>query len=178
MASVRVRFAPSPTGFLHIGSLRTALFNWLWARKNHGQFILRIEDTDRSRYVEGAVENILEALKWYGLDIDEGPVFQSERLPMYREHARRLVEQGDAYYCFCTEERLAQIKKVQEANRQPTRYDGLCRHLTPEEVNKRLQSGETHVVRLKAPTEGATVFEDIIRGRVEVSNSTLDDTVL
>ncbi len=178
MNNVRVRFAPSPTGYLHIGGLRTALFNWLWARKNNGKFILRIEDTDQSRYVEGAVENILEALKWYGLDIDEGPIFQSERLPIYRQHAQELVDKGRAYYCFCTEERLDQIRKVQEVNRQPTRYDGLCRALAPEEAQRRLSAGESHVVRLKAPVEGKTSFQDLVRGQVEVANETLDDTVL
>lgn len=178
MSIVRVRFAPSPTGYLHIGSLRTALFNWLWARKNGGQFILRIEDTDRSRYVEGAVENIIEALRWYGLDVDEGPIFQSERLDVYREHAQLLVDRGSAYYCFCSEERLDGVRKMQEANRQPTRYDGLCRHLSPDEAKKKFLSGEAHVVRLKAPVDGTTAFDDMIRGRVEVANATLDDTVL
>ncbi|MFA6553439.1 MAG: glutamate--tRNA ligase [Patescibacteria group bacterium] len=178
MSTVRVRFAPSPTGYLHIGSFRTAFFDWLWARKNNGKFILRIEDTDRSRYVPGAVENILEALKWYGLDFDEGPIFQSERLDLYRKYARKLVEKGGAYHCFCTEERLDQIRKIQEANKLPTGYDGLCRTLAPEDVQRRLTAGEAYVIRQKIPNEGLTSFHDIVRGQVAVANTTLDDTVL
>ena len=123
---VRVRFAPSPTGFLHVGGLRTALFNFLFARKNSGKFILRIEDTDKSREVSGAVENIKDTLKIFGLNWDEGPIFQSQRLKIYHEHASKLVAQGSAYKCYCSNERIAELKKRAESKKQPFRYDKYC----------------------------------------------------
>ncbi len=178
MNNVRVRFAPSPTGMLHIGGLRTALFNWLWARKNGGKFILRVEDTDRERFVEGAVENIVEALKWYGLTIDEGPVYQSERKDLYTQYVDQLLGQEHAYKCFCTKERLDEVRKIQETNKQATKYDGLCRSLGKEEVEKKIASGESYVVRLKVPQEGSTQFEDQIYGSVTVENIHVDDQVL
>ncbi|MDD5040410.1 MAG: glutamate--tRNA ligase [Patescibacteria group bacterium] len=178
MNPVRVRFAPSPTGFLHIGSLRTALFNWLWAKKNNGAFILRIEDTDQGRFVKGSVENILEALQWYGLTIDEGPIFQSQRLKKYSESIDALLKQGSAYYCFCSPERLESVRKIQQANKQSTKYDGLCRSLAPEEVQKRIHAGMPYVIRLKVPSEGITEFTDRIYGRVCVENAHIDDQVL
>ncbi|MFA5134613.1 MAG: glutamate--tRNA ligase [Patescibacteria group bacterium] len=178
MKTIRVRFAPSPTGMLHIGGLRTALFNWLWARKNGGQFILRIEDTDRERTVKGAVENIIEALEWYGLSIDEGPIFQSERKALYTQYVDRLLGQGSAYRCFCTAERLAEVRKIHEVNNKATKYDGLCRSLSEEEVQKKVNAGEPYVVRLKVPHDGVTSFDDHIYGKVSVENSNVDDQVL
>jgi len=178
MLKVCVRFAPSPTGFLHIGGLRTALFNWLFAKKNKGKFILRIEDTDKERFKEGAVENIIEALKWYGLDFDGKPVYQSERLDIYKKYIEQLIEQGNAYYCFCSAERLAEVRKIQEVNKQATKYDGLCRSLSADEVKKKLDAGEPHVVRLKVPAEGSTEFDDIIYGHISVENKNIDDQVL
>ena len=178
MKKVIVRFAPSPTGYLHIGSLRTALFNWLWARKNNGKFILRVEDTDQERYVEGAVENIQASLDWYGIDIDEGPIFQSERLDIYKKHIEQLLDSDNAYHCFCSAARLDEVRKVQKANKQATKYDGLCRNLTKEEVDKKISNGETHVVRLKVPQEGETEFDDMIYGKIKVENINIDDQVL
>lgn len=178
MSSVRVRFAPSPTGMLHIGGLRSALFNWLFVRKNNGRMILRIEDTDRERYVEGATENIIEALHWYGLDFDEGPIFQSKRSEVYKKFAMQLVEQGNAYYCFCSPARLAELREMQTANKQAPRYDGHCRTLASGEVQKKLSSGEKFVIRMKVPSEGVTEFDDSIRGRVSIANKDIDDQVL
>ena len=178
MKKVVVRFAPSPTGFLHIGGLRTALFNWLWARKNKGKFILRIEDTDQGRLVEGAVDNIKEALQWYGLDFDEGPILQSERLELYKKYADELLEKGSAYQCFCSAERLAEVRKVQEVNKQATKYDGLCRSLSKEDVTQKIKAGDSHVLRLKVPQDGSTSFEDIVYGKITVANVNIDDQVL
>ncbi|MDP2685048.1 MAG: glutamate--tRNA ligase [bacterium] len=178
MKNVKVRFPPSPTGYLHIGSLRTALFNWLWARKNNGQFILRIEDTDQERYVEGAVENIKETLDWYGLDIDEGPIFQSERLEIYKQHVEMLISAGKAYYCFCTAARLEEVRKIQKANKQATKYDGLCRSLSKDEVISKINNGKPYVVRLKIPSAGQTEFDDMIYGKIKVENKNIDDQVL
>jgi nondiscriminating glutamyl-tRNA synthetase len=183
--SVRVRFAPSPTGFVHVGSLRTALYNYLFARKHDGIFVLRIEDTDRERFTEGAVENLLQTLQWTGLEYDEGPqkdgpfgpYFQSERREIYREHADILVEGGQAYRCFCSEERLEQIRAGQIARKETPRYDGKCRSLSPSESADRAKS-EAHVIRMKIPQKGQTVVDDRIRGEVTFQNSVLDDQVL
>ena len=185
MEAVRVRFAPSPTGFLHVGSLRTALYNYLFARKHKGVFVLRIEDTDQKRYVEGAVESLLETLHWAGLDYDEGPrkegpfgpYFQSQRLTIYREHIRRLIDNNFAYPCFCTEERLSAMREEQAVKGQPVMYDGLCRSIPREEALKRMQD-EKHVIRLKVPRSGYSEVNDIIRGRVQFENALLDDQVL
>ncbi|MEX2116796.1 MAG: glutamate--tRNA ligase [Bacteroidota bacterium] len=182
----RVRFAPSPTGFLHVGGLRTALYNFLFARHNSGQFILRIEDTDQSRKVEGAVENLIETLRWAGIDFDEGPgrtgdfgpYTQSERLPIYHEHVNRLVSGGHAYYCFCTPERLDQVRKQQQAMKLPPAYDRHCRDLPREESEKRHREGESGVIRMKVPIGGEMTFEDIIRGNVTIAHKVLDDQVL
>ncbi len=184
--SIRVRFAPSPTGFLHIGGARTALFNWLFARATGGAFILRIEDTDRSRYVAEAEADILASLRWLGLDWDEGPdkggafvpYHQSKRTSLYKEQIEFLLEKGAAYRCFCTPERLDQMRKEQEARKQTTGYDRHCRHLAPEAAAQRAQAGERHVVRLKIPLEGKTRFHDEIRGDIEYDNTALDDLVL
>ena len=183
---VRVRFAPSPTGFPHVGNIRTALFNWLFARHNDGVFIVRIEDTDVARKVEGALEGILGGLRWLGLDWDEGPevggkygpYFQSQRLDLYREAAKRLVAQGDAYHCYCSPERLAEIRAEQQKRKLSLGYDRHCRDLTEAERQQRETEGITPVVRFKMPLEGRTSFDDVIWGEVTVENSTLDDYVL
>jgi len=176
--TVRVRFAPSPTGFPHVGNIRTALFNWLFARHCGGHFILRIEDTDTARRVEGAVEAIMDGLTWMGLDWDEGPIFQSQRLDLYRRESEALVRDGFAYYCFCSPERLEQVRQEQSLRHVPPRYDGHCRNLSKDEVASRLAAGEPGVIRFKTPTEGETTFQDLIRGPVSFSNSTLNDYVL
>ncbi len=190
---MRTRFAPSPTGFLHVGGLRTALFAYILARQTNGKFLLRIEDTDQERSVPGAVENILKALHWAGMHPDEGvlmengqvvqkgdcgPYVQSERLPMYREHAEKLLESGHAYRCFCTPERLEQMRAEQTARKQAPMYDRMCCKLAPEEVQARVAAGERHVIRLKIPREETIVFHDDIRGEVSFMGSTVDDQVL
>ena len=175
---VRVRFAPSPTGYPHLGNIRTALFNWLFARHSNGVFILRIEDTDQARKVEGAVEIIIDSLKWLGLDFDEGPVFQSDRLDMYRKYADQLVDEGKAYRCFCSSERLESMRQDQTARKQPPGYDRRCRELTTEQIQEAKAQGIVPVVRFKSPLEGQTAITDVIRGEVTFDNKTLDDFVL
>lgn len=183
---VRVRFAPSPTGFLHIGGLRTALYNFLFARKHGGTFILRIEDTDRSRYVEGALENLIEVLTWAGLDYDEGPVkggpfapyIQSQRLEIYRQHAQMLLDAGKAYRCFCTIDRLEAMRKEQQKRRIPSKYDRRCLHLKQSEIDDNLKKGIPFAVRMKIPDGGRIRFHDIIRQDVEFLSDQLDDQVL
>jgi glutamyl-tRNA synthetase len=184
--SVRVRFAPSPTGYLHVGGLRTALYNYLFARKNNGTFILRIEDTDRSRYVEGAVENLIQTLHWAGLEYDEGPIkggakgpyVQSERIDVYLQHAKKLVETGKAYYAFDTAEELDEMRKMQEKVRMSSRYDRGALKLSPREVQEKLASGVPSVVRMRVPDGVTIAFDDIVRGRVEFSSDLIDDQVL
>lgn len=187
MNEVRVRFAPSPTGYLHVGGLRTALYNYLFARRNNGKFILRIEDTDRNRYVEGAVENLIASLKWCGLDYDEGPdkagdfgpYMQSQRLELYKKYALDLIEKGHAYYCFCTPERLQTLKEEQAAQKLPqAKYDKHCLSLSKSEVDEKLASGIAHVIRLNVIPNQKIVFNDIIRNRVEFDSSNIDDQVL
>ncbi|PJA47741.1 glutamate--tRNA ligase [Candidatus Uhrbacteria bacterium CG_4_9_14_3_um_filter_36_7] len=189
---VRVRFAPSPTGFLHIGGLRTALYNYLFAKNQGGVFILRIEDTDQTRYVEGAIESLLRTLSIMGINPDEGPFLednkikqigefgpyiQSERTSLYREYIKKLIENKTAYYCFCSQERLDNLRKEQELAKMTTKYDRHCLHLTKEEIEKKLEANEPYVIRLKIP-EGETRFEDIIRGPITISNQEVDDQVL
>ncbi len=184
--SVRVRYAPSPTGYPHVGNIRTALFNWLFARHSGGSFIVRIEDTDVTRKIEGAVEAILEGLSWLGLDWDEGPdvggefgpYFQSQRLDLYREAAERLISQGDAYYCYCSSQRLEEMRAEQVRRQQPLGYDRHCRNLSREEQSRREAEGVTPVVRFKTPLDGQTRFNDLIRGEVVFENNTIDDFVL
>lgn len=178
MNKVRVRFAPSPTGFLHIGGLRTALYNYLFAKKNGGNYILRIEDTDRTRYVEGAIEALIDSCKWAGFVHDEGPYVQSERLDIYEKYARQLIENGHAYYCFCGKERLEQVREAQEKAGETTRYDGHCREISIEEAEKRIAAGEEYVVRLKLPKNRDIHFVDLIKGEVTVNTDDLDDQVL
>lgn len=186
MNKVRTRFAPSPTGYMHIGNLRTALFTYIIAKKNGGDFILRIEDTDRERYVEGAVEVIYDTLRECGLNWDEGPdiggpvgpYIQSERMGMFKKYAEELVEKGEAYYCFCDKERLDELKAVQEASGVMPMYDRHCRNLSKEEVEKKLAEGTPYVIRQKVPLDGTTTFHDELYGDITVENSTLDDQIL
>lgn len=184
--TVRVRFAPSPTGFLHIGGARTALYNWLFARATGGKFILRVEDTDRNRFVPEALEDIMASLRWLGLQWDEGPevggdfgpYFQSERLAHYKQYAEKLVAEDKAYYCFCTPERLQQVRAEQEAAGRGTGYDRHCRDLPAEEVERLRAAGTPYVIRFKTPTEGTTIVSDALRGELTFDNATLDDHVL
>ena len=184
--SVRVRFAPSPTGYLHVGGLRTALYNYLFARHQGGVFILRIEDTDRTRYVEGAVENLIHTLEWAGLEFDEGPgkngtagpYVQSERLEIYREHAQTLLKLGKAYWAFDTAEELDEMRKRQEKMGIPPKYDRRALRLSPAEVQEKLSSGVPGVIRMKIPESVTISLEDTVRGRVEFSSDRLDDQVL
>ncbi|MGL4789839.1 MAG: glutamate--tRNA ligase [Anaerotignaceae bacterium] len=183
---IRTRFAPSPTGYMHIGNLRTALYEYLIAKAKGGKFILRIEDTDQERQVEGAVEIIYNTLKTTGLIHDEGPdvggeygpYIQSERMGMYMDYAKKLVEDGKAYYCFCTKERLDSLKASNNEGDAFARYDRHCMHLSAEEIAKNLESGIPFVIRQKMPTEGTTVFEDVVYGSITVENSELDDQIL
>jgi glutamyl-tRNA synthetase len=184
--TVRVRFAPSPTGYLHIGGARTALFNWLFARGHGGQFILRIEDTDQNRYVEESLDDIMDSLRWLGLDWDEGPdiggpfapYVQSERADLYREWAGWLIEHGHAYTCYCTPEELKQMRKDQKANNDRLGYDRRCRHLTPTQRMERNAAGLASVVRFAAPLTGETTFHDAIRGDITYNNEQITDQVL
>lgn len=175
---IKTRFAPSPTGFLHVGGLRTALYSYLIAKQNKGKFVLRIEDTDQKRFVEGGVENIINSLKWAGIEPDEEPFFQSKRLDIYKKYADELVANGQAYYCFCTPERLEEVREYQQKNKLPTGYDGHCRNIDPAEAKKRVAAGEAHVIRMKMPQEGETVFNDLIRGEVKFKNELVDDQVI
>ncbi len=184
--TIRTRIAPSPTGIAHLGTAYTAMRNLAIARQSGGQFIIRIEDTDRGRYVEGAIEIIFDAMQWLGLTNDEGPnvggpygpYTQSERLPLYLEHAKKLVEKDKAYYCFCTKERLDQVRAVQQAKKELPRYDHHCRTLSGDEVQKNLDAKIPFVIRLKVPETGVTICQDLIRGPVEFQNSGIDDQVL
>lgn len=186
MKEVRTRFAPSPTGYMHIGNLRTALYTYLIAKKAGGKFILRIEDTDRERYVEGAVETIYRTLKMVGLNWDEGPdiggpvgpYIQSQRMGIFKKYAEELVKMGKAYYCFCDKDRLAELKAVQEASGVSPMYDRHCRNLSSEEIQKKLAEGVPYVIRQKIPLEGTTTFHDELYGDITVENSTLDDQIL
>jgi glutamyl-tRNA synthetase len=175
---VRLRFAPSPTGYPHLGNIRTGLFNWLFARHRGGKFILRIEDTDITRKVEGAVEVILDSLRWLGLNWDEGPYFQSQRLPIYHEIAHKLLEEGHAYLCYCSPERLQTMRQEQTKRKQPPKYDRRCRDLTQHERTQLEATGITPVIRFKTPLEGETTFHDLIYGPVTFEHNTLDDFVL
>ena len=184
---VRVRYAPSPTGMQHIGGVRTALFNYLFARANGGKFILRLEDTDRTRYGEEYVQNLYDTMAWLNINWDEGgpkggeygPYVQSERFELYKEYAMKLVEKGEAYYCFCDAERLDRIRLLQTKNKMPPGYDRNCRHLTPEEVQANLAAGKPYVIRLKVPLEGVTKFNDALLGDIEWKNEDISpDPVL
>ncbi|MRR29282.1 glutamate--tRNA ligase, partial [bacterium] len=182
----RVRFAPSPTGSLHLGGARTALYDFLFARQTGGQLILRIEDSDRRRFVEGAEEEIIAGLHWLGIEWDEGPgvggpygpYHQSARKEIYQQHADQLIAMGQAFTCFCTPERLEMVRTEQQRRKEAPHYDGTCRYLSVEEVKKRVDAGEQHVIRFKTPKDGTTTVTDLLRGEITVENRTLDDTIL
>lgn len=182
----RVRFAPSPTGRLHIGGARTALYDFLFARQTGGQFILRIEDTDQKRFDPNAEQEIFETLRWLGLEWDEGsdiggefgPYRQSERLEIYQEYIEKLIDDGAAYYCFCTSERLQQVRELQKKRKEPPHYDGQCRNLSTGEARQRLAAGENAVVRFKVPDAGQTTGVDLLRGEITVDNDSIDDYIL
>lgn len=196
MGEVRVRFAPSPTGYVHIGGLRTALYNYLFARHQGGKFLLRIEDTDRTRFVEGALENLIKVLDWAGLDYDEGvfldengklyekgeygPYIQSDRVKegIYEKHIQKLLDDDKAYYCFCTSERLDSLREQQKADGKMPKYDGLCRGISKEEALKRVEAGEQHVIRLKLPADRDIEFHDAIKGNLSINTNDIDDQVL
>src|SRR3989339_1908215 len=194
MSKIKTRFAPSPTGFLHIGSLRTALYNYLFAKQHQGKFLLRIEDTDQSRSVKNADKQLISVLSKMGLNYDEGPImgrgtqisekgqtgpyFQSKRLKIYQEYAKILVEQDKAYYCFCSAERLDKLRTEQQLNKQAPKYDGCCKKLTENEKIQKLQSRSPYVIRLKVPKQGSVKFNDLIRGSVEIKNEEIDEQVL
>ncbi len=186
MKPVRVRFAPSPTGYLHIGGLRTALYDFLFARSMQGKCILRIEDTDQSREVAGAAVNLIDILHKLGIDFDEGPGIggefepytQSERLPLYHKHAEQLLESGNAYHCFCSPETLTAMREEQQANGQFVKYDRRCLSLSKEEVASKLAEGQRYVIRLKMPDNRIFSFDDVVRDRVEMDSAQSDDQVL
>lgn len=170
--SIRTRFAPSPTGYLHIGGARTALFSWLYARKHGGTFILRIEDTDLERSTVESVNAILEGMTWLGLEYDEGPFYQTHRFDRYKEVIQTLLDNGHAYRCYCTKDELDTLRAEQMANKEKPRYDGRCRHRTE------LREGVDPVIRFRNPDEGEVVIEDCVRGRVVIKNSELDDLII
>jgi glutamyl-tRNA synthetase len=183
---VRTRFAPSPTGFQHIGGYRTALFDWLLARHYGGQFVLRIEDTDTARTVPGAVEALIEGFRWLDLAWDEGPIiggqygpyYQTQRKALYEQYTAQLIARGHAYHCFCTPERLQAVREEQRQRGEPPRYDRLCRRLTREEAQARAAAGESYTVRLAVPYDGQTRLHDELRGEIVFNNANLDDAVL
>ncbi len=182
----RLRFAPSPTGFMHIGGYRTALFNWLYARYTGGTFILRIEDTDIARTVEGAVDYFIEGFKWLGMDVDEGPLvggpygpyYQTQRRALYQQYAHQLIASGHAYRCYCTPARLEQMRNEQIAQKLPPRYDRRCRNLSEEERAANDAAGLTWVVRFATPLEGETVVHDELHGDITFNNADIDDTII
>jgi len=186
LQNVRVRFAPSPTGSLHIGGARTALFNWLFARKHNGVFVLRLEDTDLSRSSAESSAGIIDGLKWLGLDWDEGPEIggsygpyrQSERLAVYEKYLQQLLASGQAYYCFCSNDELQREKDAARQEKRDYKYSGRCRELSPDEVQQRLDQGLKPVIRIKAPDSGICVVNDLIRGDVEFQNSLMDDFII
>ncbi|HLD28239.1 MAG TPA: glutamate--tRNA ligase [Patescibacteria group bacterium] len=191
---VRTRFAPSPTGFLHIGSLRTVLYVYIFAKQNKGKFVLRIEDTDQSRQIEGAVENLIKSLNWAGLEPDEGiiyndngklvekgnfgPYTQSHRAKIYQEYAKKLVKEGNAYHCFCSQDRLDNLRQQQQQDKLPTKYDWHCRSLSSQEVEEKLNRGDKYVIRLKVPQSQEIIFYDWVRGEVKFDSKEIDDQVI
>ena len=170
--SITTRFAPSPTGYLHVGGARTALFSWLYARKHGGKFILRIEDTDLERSTQESVNAILEGMAWLGLDYDEGPYYQTHHFDRYKEIIQQLIAQGDAYYCYCSKDELEQLRTEQMANKEKPRYNGKCRELTG------LEEGREAVVRFKNPIDGVVTIEDLVKGDIVVANKELDDLII
>ena len=172
MSELRVRFAPSPTGYLHVGGARTALFNWLLAKNKGGTFILRIEDTDVERSTKESVDAILEGMKWLGLEWDEGPFYQSDSFPLYKEHVQKLMDSGKAYKCFCTPGELEAKRNLAMLEGRKPKYDGTCRELTSQ------PEGKPFVVRFRAPTDGVTAFDDLIKGTITFPNEELDDLII
>ncbi len=185
MKQIRVRFAPSPTGFVHIGSLRTALYNYLFAKKNNGVCVLRIEDTDQNRFVEGAVDNLLQTMHWAGIEFDEsihsdggfGPYQQSLRLNIYQKYVQQLIDEDKAYPCFATSEELEKMREEQISKGQDPKYDGRYRNLPKDKAKERMTS-ESYVIRMKVPQKGETIINDIVRGEVRFQNEVLDDQVI
>lgn len=183
---VRVRFAPSPTGHMHLGSARTALFDYLLAKKTGGKLILRIEDTDRKRFVDGAEEELMQGMRWLGIEWDEGPDMggeygpyrQSERKEIYLQYGRKLIELGMAYYCFCSQERLEEVRQQKQLNRELPHYDDICRAIEPGLAEQRVKNGESHVIRFKSPRQGTTIINDFVRGEIIIDNQNLDDFIL
>jgi nondiscriminating glutamyl-tRNA synthetase len=193
MDKIRVRFAPSPTGYMHVGNFRTALYGYLFAKQNGGDFILRIEDTDQKRYVKDALEKLINIINWAGFQYSEGvyfdngeviqkgnfgPYIQSERLDLYKKYAEQLMENGTAYRCFCTAERLEEMRNQQKAEKKAPMYDRCCLDLGQEEIEKKIAKGESYVIRQKIKTEGFTEYVDVIRGKVSIKNELLDDQIL
>lgn len=184
--SVRTRMAPSPTGEMHVGSMATLLKNYAYAKKHDGQFVLRIEDTDQERLVTGAVDRLKKVIRDYGLDWDEGPdrggpyepYIQSQRLKIYQEKAHQLLNSGQAYYCFCSKERLKKLRAEQQTAKQPPKYDGQCRDLFTTEAQRKIEAGESYVIRLRVPANETIEFTDLIRGQIKVSSNEVDDQVL
>lgn len=172
MSDLRVRFAPSPTGYLHVGGARTALFNWLYARHFGGTFILRIEDTDTERSTQQSVDAILQGMEWLGLDWDEGPFYQTDNFPLYKQHVQKLLDEGKAYRCWCRPEELEAKREVAMAEGRKPKYDGTCRHRQDQPLD------QPHVIRFKAPEEGETAFDDLIKGRIAFPNAELDDLII
>ena len=176
---VRVRFAPSPTGYLHVGGARTAAYNWLYAKKTGGKFILRIEDTDIERSTEDAIKGILEGLEWLGLDWDEGPFFQSKNIDHHIDAAKKLLESGHAYKCFCTKEELDAKREEATKNKSDMKYDGTCRNLTPEEIAQKEAAGIPYTVRLKVPRDdGSVKFRDEVYGYIEKRYEDIEDFII
>ncbi len=169
---IRTRFAPSPTGYLHIGGARTALFCWLFARHFGGTFILRVEDTDQERSTPESIQAIMDGMQWLGLDYDEGPFFQMQRMDRYHDVIQHLLDSGDAYRCYCSRERLEQVRTQQQADKQKPRYDGQCRDLSGSDISR------PHVIRFKTPTTGIITFDDLVRGPISVANEQLDDLII
>jgi len=176
---IRVRFAPSPTGFMHIGNFRSALYDYLFAKKHKGVFILRIEDTDRKRFMEGSLESLLKILQWAGLKYEGEPYVQSEHLDVYKKYAEQLVANGKAYYCFCEPQRLEEMREKQQQDKQPPMYDRYCvTNISVEDINQKLKENCPGVIRLKVPRGEEIVFEDAVRGKVTFNTDTIDDQVL
>ncbi len=175
---IKTRFAPSPTGFLHIGGLRTALYNYLFAKNQSGKFALRIEDTDRSRYIENADKELVRVIKSFELNFDEGPIYQSKRLKTYRKFAEQLLKEDKAYYCFCSKERLDEIRSDQEKNKQVPKYDRHCLTLSKEEIKEKLKNKEDYVIRLKLPDNIDIIFNDLVYGEIKINTHDIDDQVL
>ena len=186
MTEIRVRFAPSPSGHLHIGGARTALYNWLFARQKKGKFILRIEDTDVQRSTEESINAILDGLKWLGLDWDEGPgkegefgpYFQSQKQDIYNEHIDKLIKEGKAYPCFCTSEELNAQKEEAKKEKKEYRYNGKCKKMDPEKAKQQLEKKKPHVIRIKKNIEGSIIFNDLVKGEINIHSDTIDDFII